>query len=271
MEGTLLLAGCGMMGGVLLDGWLKGGLRAGDIAVVEPDEATAQAIAERHQVTVVDDSARLTPGFAPATVVLAVKPQVMDDVAPAYAGYAGPETVFLSIAAGKTVAYFEDKLGPEAAIVRAMPNMPAAVGRGITVAIANQRVGEAQKNRCNGLLEAVGEVAWIDDEGLMDAVTAVSGSGPAYVFLLVECLARAGEEAGLPAALSHRLARATVAGAGELLYRASEPAATLRANVTSPGGTTAAALEILLGGEGLQPVLTRAIAEATKRSRELAG
>ena len=271
MEGTLLLAGCGKMGGVLLDGWLKGGLRAGDIAVVEPDETTAKAVAERHQVTVVDDSARLPPGFAPATVVLAVKPQVMDDVAPAYAGYAGPETVFLSIAAGRTVAYFEDKLGPEAAIVRAMPNTPAAVGRGITVAIANQRVGEAQKNRCNGLLEAVGEVAWIDDEGLMDAVTAVSGSGPAYVFLLAECLAEAGREAGLPAELSDRLARATVAGAGELLHRSSDPAAELRATVTSPGGTTAAALEVLMGGDGWQALMTRAIAEATKRSRELAG
>lgn len=271
MEGTLLLAGCGKMGGVLLDGWLEGGLRAGDIAVVEPDEATAQAVAERHQVTVVDDSARLTPGFAPATVVLAVKPQVMDDVVPAYAGYAGPETVFLSIAAGKTVAYFEDKLGPEAAIVRAMPNTPAAVGRGITVAIANQRVGEAQKNRCNGLLEAVGEVAWIDDEGLMDAVTAVSGSGPAYVFLLAECLAEAGREAGLPAELSVRLARATVAGAGELLHQSEDSATRLRENVASPGGTTAAALEVLMGGDGWQALMTKAVAAAVKRSRELAG
>ncbi len=271
MEGTILLAGCGKMGGILLDGWLERGLRAGDIVVVEPDEATAQAVAKRHQVTVVDDSTRLTPGFVPETLVLAVKPQVMDDVVSAYASYAGPETVFLSIAAGKTMAYFEDKLGPEAAIVRAMPNTPAAIGRGITVAIANQRVGEAQQNRCNSLLEAVGEVAWINDEGLMDAVTAVSGSGPAYVFLLAEYLARAGEEAGLSASLSHQLARATVSGAGEFLYKTSEPAATLRANVTSPGGTTAAALEILMGDEGLQPLLTKAIAEATKRSRELAG
>ncbi len=271
MEGTLLLAGCGKMGGALLAGWLDRGFDTAAITVVEPQGDTAKAIAERHGVTVVPDPDSLADGFKPATVVLAVKPQIMDEAAPAYAGLAGPETVFLSIAAGKTIAYFEEKLGPGAAIVRAMPNTPASVGRGITVACANRHVNQDQRKRADGLLKAVGEVAWIEDEGLMDAVTAVSASGPAYVFLLVECLGRAGEEAGLPADLSRQLARATVAGAGELLHQADEEAATLRENVTSPGGTTARALEILMADDGWQPLMTKAIAAAAKRSRELAG
>ena len=270
MGDTILLAGGGKMGSALLAGWMECGVNPGDVTVIEPDEETAKGVTERFGVTVVTEPGEAGDA-APSAVVLAVKPQSMDAVLSVYKGLAGGETVFLSIAAGKTIAYFEDHLGPGAAIVRAMPNMPAAVGRGITVASANANVGDGQLRLCDSLLRAVGVVAWIDDEGLMDAVTAVSGSGPAYVFLLAEYLARAGEEAGLSASLSHQLARATVSGAGEFLYRASEPAATLRANVTSPGGTTAAALEILMGDEGLQPLLTKAIAEATKRSRELAG
>ncbi|MFQ5763488.1 MAG: pyrroline-5-carboxylate reductase [Rhodospirillales bacterium] len=271
MAETLLLAGCGKMGGALLDGWLDRGLEAADVTVVEPHAATAEATRRRHGVAVIDGPEALDAGFRPATVVFAVKPQSMDDVAPAYAGLAGGETVFLSIAAGKAIAYFEDALGQEAAIVRAMPNTPAAVRRGITVACANARVGDEQIERCDRLLAAVGEVAWIDDEGLMDSVTAVSGSGPAYVFLLAECLAEAGAAAGLPAELSQRLARATVAGSGELLHQADESADTLRANVTSPGGTTAAALDVLMGTDGLKALLTKAIAVAAKRSRELGG
>ncbi|HEY4635559.1 MAG TPA: pyrroline-5-carboxylate reductase, partial [Rhodospirillales bacterium] len=190
---------------------------------------------------------------------------------PAYVRFTGPNTVFLSIAAGKTIGYFQSWFGTKAAIVRAMPNTPAAVGRGITVAIANKRAGKAQRKRCDRLLAAVGEVAWIGDEALMDAVTAVSGSGPAYVFLLAECLAEAGRAAGLPVALSRRLARVTVAGSGELLHRSDDAPETLRKNVTSPGGTTAAALELLMAADGLQPLLTRAIAAAARRSKELAG
>ena len=271
MSGTLVLAGGGKMGAALLGGWLDKGMAANHITVVEPDRETAAVLREKHGVAVVEAAGDLDADLKPETVVFAVKPQSMDDVAPAYAGYGGPDTVFLSIAAGRSLAYFEDKLGPEAAVVRAMPNTPAAVGRGITVAVANGQVTGQQKSRCDGLLRSVGDVAWIDDEGLMDAVTAVSGSGPAYVFLLAECLAEAGREAGLPAELSDRLARATVAGAGELLHRSGDPAARLRENVTSPGGTTAAAVEVLMGGDGWQTLMTKAVAAAVKRSRELAG
>ena len=258
------------MGGAFLGGWLDKGLDAASITVVEPDGNTAKAITERYGVTVVPGPDGLGDGFKPAAVVLAVKPQSMDEAAPAYAGYAGPETVFLSIAAGKTIAYFEEKLGPKAAIVRAMPNTPASVGRGITVALANGLVNEDQKKRADELLKAVGEVAWIEDETLMDAVTAVSGSGPAYVFLLAEYLGQAGEEAGLTPEFSRQLARATVIGAGEMLRQADEETATLRENVASPGGTTAAALEILMADDGWQLLMIKAIAAAAKRSKELA-
>ena len=236
MSGTLVLAGGGKMGSARLAGWLNKGMGGADIIVVEPDSKTASAISEKHGVAVVEIVGDRNADLTPETVVFAVKPQSMDDVAPAYGGYAGPDTVFLSIAAGRTIAYFEDKLGPEAAIVRAMPN-----------------------------------VAWIDDEGLSDAVTAVSGSGPAYVFLLAECLAEAGCEAGLPAELSDQLARATVAGAGELLHQSGDSTTRLRENVASPGGTTAAALDVLMGRDGWQALMAKAGAAAVKRSRELAG
>ncbi len=213
MSGTLVLAGGGKMGGALLAGWLNKGMGGADIIVVEPDSKTASAISEKHGVAVVETVGDLDADLTPETVVFAVKPQSMDDVAPAYGGYAGPDTVFLSIAAGRTIAYFEDKLGPEAAIVRAMPNAPAAVGRGITVAAANGQVTGQQKSRCDGLLGTVGDVAWIDDEGLMDAVTAVSGSGPAYVFLLIETLAAAGvEEEDVPRHGGHDAVRGPAGG-----------------------------------------------------------
>jgi pyrroline-5-carboxylate reductase len=269
MGGKLLLAGAGKMGGALLAGWLKQGLAAGDVIVVEPHAATARAIRRRHRVSVVPSPDGIRG--KPATVVFAVKPQAMDAVAPAYARFAGGGTVFLSIAAGKPIAYFRKILGRDAAIVRAMPNLPASVGRGVTVAVANRRVTKAQRRRCDGLLKAVGEVAWIADEALMDAVTAVSGSGPAYVFLLAECLAEAGRAAGLPKALSAELARTTVIGAGELLRLADDPPAQLRRNVTSPGGTTAAALRVLMGKGGFKGLLKKAVARAARRSRQLAG
>jgi pyrroline-5-carboxylate reductase len=221
-------------------------------------------------VTVHAGPETLPEGLRPGVVVLAVKPQSMDGVLPRYRALVGPETVFLSIAAGRTIGYFERALG-DAAIVRAMPNTPAAVGEGMTVAVANAAVGAGQRGACDALLAAVGDVAWIEDEGLIDAVTAVSGGGPAYVFLLIECLAEAGRAAGLPADLAMRLARTTVAGSGALVRRSPEPAATLRRNVTSPNGTTQEALAVLMAEDGLQPLMTRAIAAATRRSRELAG
>lgn len=269
----LLLVGGGKMGSALLAGWLDRGMPAGDIAVVEPDPIQASCVREHHGVAVRTTAAEAASDSPPGVVVFAVKPQVMDAIVPAYRDLAGPEVVFLSIAAGRTIDSFAAMLGERAAIVRAMPNTPAAVRRGITVACPNDRVSDDQVRRCHDLLEAVGEVAWVDDESLMDAVTAVSGCGPAYVFLLAECLEAAGKEAGLPTELAQRLARATVSGAGELLARSPETAAVLRRNVTSPGGTTAAALDVLMsdGDASLQGLMTRAVAAATRRGKELAG
>ena len=267
----ILLVGGGKMGGALAQGWLAKGLKPQAVTVVETSPETARMIASRLGVTVVDRPDKIDAAARPDVVVFAVKPQMMDGAAPGYRRFVRPETVFLSIAAGKSIAYFETILGPEAAIVRSMPNTPAAVGRGMSVACANRRATPEQVARCRGLLEAVGDVAWIDDEKLLDAVTATSGSGPAYVFLLVECLAVAGVAAGLPRQLAERLARATIVGSGELLARSTESPAVLRQNVTSPAGTTAAALAVLMASDGLQPLLTRAVAAAADRSRELGG
>ena len=267
--GPLLLVGCGKMGGALLAGWIERGVEPSEIGVIESISAAGEAAAARG-ARVVGEAALLEPDFAPAVVVLAVKPQQMDPVLAGVRRFAGSGTVFLSIAAGKPIAYFEAGLGPAAAIVRAMPNTPAAVGRGMSVLAANDKASAAQRKLCERLLSAVGEVAWVEDESLLDAVTAVSGGGPAYVFLLIETLAKAGVEAGLPEDLALRLARVTVAGAGELVHQAAEPASTLRENVTSPGGTTLEALKILMAPDGLQPLMTRAVAAATRRSRELA-
>lgn len=270
IEGRLLLVGCGKMGGALLSGWLGRGVKPADVTVVEPN-AGPLADFNARGVSILPDAAGLAAGFDPALVLLAVKPQMMDGALPPYRRFVRPGTVFLSIAAGKTIAYFRRMLGDDAVLVRAMPNTPAAVGRGITVACSGGKATKAQRDLCHELLEAVGEVAWVDDEGLIDPVTAVSGGGPAYVFLLIEYLAEAGVAAGLPADLAMRLARATVSGAGELARLSPEPAAVLRQNVTSPKGTTYEALKILMAPDGLQPMMTKAIAAATKRSRELAG
>lgn len=267
----LVLVGGGKMGGAMLAGWLDQGMDPARVHVVEPSADRAAQMAADFGVNTVSDGADLADDLAPATIVLAVKPQQMDAAAPGYGRFVNPGCVYLSIAAGKTIGYFEAMLGEQAAIVRAMPNTPAAVGRGITVACANANVGPQQRRFCDHLLAAVGEVAWVDDEVPIDAVTALSGGGPAYVFLLVECMADAGVAAGLDADLAMRLARVTVSGAGELLRQAEEPAAVLRENVTSPGGTTAEALKVLRAADAWPALMTRAIAEATRRSRELAG
>jgi pyrroline-5-carboxylate reductase len=270
MNERLILVGGGKMGGAMLAGWLARGLPRDHVVVVEPG-APAEALRAAHGVTVHAGPEAIDPAFKPDVVVLAVKPQFMDGAAPPYARYAAPGVVFLSIAAGRTIAYFRAKLGAAAAIVRAMPNTPAAVGRGMSVCCAGPGVSAAQKRQCTALLEAVGEVAWVTDEGLIDPVTAVSGGGPAYVFLLVETLAEAGVKAGLPPELALQIARATVAGSGELLRQSPEPPSVLRQNVTSPGGTTLEALKILMAPDGLQPLFDKAIAAATRRGRELAG
>jgi len=263
---SVLLVGCGKMGGAMLQGWRREpGL--GPFIAVEPGGAPDFATAA--DVTVARGLDELPAGFAPDVVVFATKPQVMDQVVPPYARFAG-KALFVSVAAGKTVEFFRRHLGAKAAIVRAMPNTPAAVGRGITVGCPTPEVTPAQRAVADRLLRSVGAVEWVADEGLIDAVTAVSGSGPAYVFLLAETLAAAGAKAGLPEDLAVRLARATVSGAGELLRQAPESAEQLRKNVTSPKGTTAAALEILMGPGGFGPLLDKAVEAAAKRSRELA-
>ncbi len=260
----ILLVGGGMGGGAGVAGWRERRV-APRFVVVEPAGAPVAADIEAHA-----HPATLAADLAPAAIVLAVKPQSLAEVLPAYRRFAVEGTVFLSIAAGKTLGFFARTLGGQAAVVRAMPNTPAAIGRGIAVACANAAVSDAARAVCDGLLAAGGEVAGVADEALLDAVTALSGSGPAYVFLLIEALAKAGIAAGLPADLATRLARATVAGSGELARRSSEPAATLRENVTSPGGTTRAALDVLMAPDGLERLLDEAVAAATRRSRELA-
>lgn len=262
------LVGCGKMGGALLRGWLDRRI-AERFVVIEPGPGAAE-FAAKPGVTIHASPGALAADFRPSVIVLAVKPQVMGEVLPDYRRFAGAGTVFLSIAAGKTLAYFARQLGAAAAVVRAMPNTPAAIGRGIAVACPSAAVTPAQRELCDRLLAAVGDVGWVADEALIDPVTAVSGSGPAYVFLLIESLAKAGIAAGLPPDLAVRLARATVAGSGELARQSAEPPATLRENVTSPGGTTRAALDVLMAPDGLETLMMRAVAAATRRSRELA-
>lgn len=266
----LLLIGCGKMGGAMLEGWLDQGITTQDITIVEPNTELAATLSGKWGVNAISGADELAGEYAPDVVVLAVKPQVMDQVLTPYQKLVAKAPVFLSIAAGRTLASFENLLGTNACIVRAMPNTPASVGRGITVGCPNANVNETQKDLCDQLLKSVGDVEWVMEEKHMDAVTAVSGSGPAYIFLLAEVMGRAGQLAGLPPELSDKLARTTVAGSGELLHQSLEPAATLRKNVTSPGGTTQAALDVLMGPDGMKELLARAIDAATQRSKELA-
>jgi pyrroline-5-carboxylate reductase len=265
IKAPLLLAGAGKMGGAMLAGWLAQGLDAGNFGVIEPHPSDdIRALATK--------GVRLNPSpkdfGAVATLVVALKPQMFREAGAMLKSFAGPSSLVVSIMAGATIASITQVCG--GSVVRAMPNTPAAIGRGITVAVAASTVTAAQRAVADALLRATGSVEWIDDENLMDAVTAVSGSGPAYVFLLAEELARAGVKAGLPPELATKLARETVSGSGELLRRSEDASATLRQNVTSPGGTTAAALEVLMAPDGMQPLLIRAVAAATRRSRELA-
>lgn len=266
--GGIVLVGAGKMGGAMLEGWIGLGLDPARIAVIEPQPTPAIAAFGGRGL-------RLNPGLAALradAVVLAVKPQIAPQAMAGLAGLVGPATVVISIMAGRPIAFLDAALPAGTAIIRAMPNTPAAIGRGITVAVPNPVVTPDQRRLAEALLAAAGAVEWTDDEALMDAVTAVSGSGPAYVFLLAESLARAGEKAGLPAGLALRLARATVAGAGELMRRSPLAPAALRENVTSPGGTTAAALSVLMADDGgLDPLMERAVIAAARRSRELAG
>ena len=264
----LVLVGAGKMGSALLAGWLAGGLKPKAVLVIDPaPPADSAAMLADAGLQVV---AAPPPGVTARLIVLAVKPQIIADVMPKLRPLVGADTLALSIAAGTTLKALKAGLG-DIAIVRSIPNTPAQVGRGVTVAIANGRVSDAGKALAADLLSAVGDVIWVDREGLIDSATAVSGSGPAYVFHTVEALAAAARSVGFDAAAAERLARGTVVGAGELLHRSDLTAATLRENVTSPKGTTAAALKILMGKGGLTALMKKAVAAARKRSRELAG
>lgn len=264
----LVLVGAGKMGGALLKGWLARGLQPNAVVVVDPKPPEDSA------VILADAGIRVLAappsGVLATVVVVAVKPQIIADVLPALRAMIGGDTVVLSIAAGTTLKNLKAGLG-DVAIVRSIPNTPAQVGRGVTVAIASPRVTKAGRALVTRLLESVGEVIWVDKEAMIDSATAVSGSGPAYVFHLVEALAAAAVAAGFDREAAEKLARATVTGAGELLHQSDLDAGTLRRNVTSPKGTTEAALKVLMGKGGLSPLMKKTVAAARKRSRELSG
>ncbi|MES2665001.1 MAG: pyrroline-5-carboxylate reductase [Pseudomonadota bacterium] len=261
-NGGLVLLGCGKMGTALLTGWLAAGVPAASVWVIEPQPTDWLKTLGVH----------LNEGVppAPAVALLAVKPQMMGAALPALQALGNGRTLFVSIAAGTTIARFEAVLGADTPIVRTMPNTPAMVGRGITAICGNAATTAADLDLAEALMAAVGQVVRLEDEHQIDAVTGVSGSGPAYVFHLIEAMAQAGVAQGLGPDVAMQLARATVCGAGELAFQSPETAAQLRLNVTSPGGTTAAALAVLMDADtGLAPLLARAVKAATDRGREL--
>jgi pyrroline-5-carboxylate reductase len=257
-KGPVVLVGAGNMGGAMMRGWIARGMEAKDVIVLDPSPNHAmRAFCANNGIRIAEAP---PAGVEAGVLFVAVKPQMMAKVLPGLLPLIGEETVAVSVAAGTTNATLQSHLG-KIAVVRAMPNTPALVGRGITAAVPSGEVSEKQRERVDGLLKASGPVEWLDEEDLINAVTAVSGSGPAYAFYLTECMAEAGVKAGLPADVAMRLARATVSGAGELMHQAEEDAGTLRKNVTSPNGTTAAALDVLM---------EKAVAAAKQRAEELA-
>lgn len=268
LKGTLVLVGAGKMGGAMLEGWLASGADPKMIVALDPfasDEM--KALLNKHGVA-------LNPAIASVTnaevVLVAVKPQMMEEVLPTIVGLGASNPLILSVAAGKTIATFERFFGKSAAVIRTIPNTPAAIGRGITAMCANPNVSAVQLQLASNLLSAIGEVVTVEREELIDCVTAVSGSGPAYVFYMTECLANAAEKIGIPPALAMQLARATVAGSAELMRVSGTDAATLRKNVTSPNGTTHAALQIFMASDGMMQLFEKAVKAAADRSKELA-
>lgn len=274
--GAILLVGAGQMGGALLKGWIAEGLERDRVFIQDPAMSSEMAaFCQQHGIAPASASPDMPS--PPALILLAVKPQMMDDVLPSVEPSVGKDSVVLSVAAGRTLASIAKHFEAGTPIVRAMPNTPSAIGRGISALYGNEAVTPDQVKLCDALMAAVGETVWLDDEAQMDAVTAVSGSGPAYVFLLAECLADAGIAAGLKSELAHQLARATVSGAGELLRRSSETSAQLRRNVTSPGGTTEAAIRVLTNADKenaespMHDLFRHAVLAAAKRGKDLAG
>jgi pyrroline-5-carboxylate reductase len=269
LTGSLVLVGAGKMGGAMLEGWLRSGTDPAKIAIIDPaPPPEIKTLIHDKKLRFNADARELADC---EIVVVAVKPQSADEAMAQIAALKSSRPLVLSIVAGRRIAFFESHFGADAAIVRSMPNTPAAVGRGITAISPNRNVTPTQKALAEALLSAVGEVVTVSEEAQLDAVTAVSGSGPAYVFYLTECMTEAGKKLGLSEELATRLARVTVAGAGELMVRSGLPAATLRQNVTSPKGTTHAALQVLMRENGMMALFEEALREAEKRSRELAG
>jgi pyrroline-5-carboxylate reductase len=265
----ILLIGAGKMGGAMLEGWLKSGVSADRVTVLEP--YPTERMHELKNAGLTLSPAHKDIGTVD-TIILAIKPQLLDETAEMLNSVVGSKTLLISVLAGKTIADIKARVPQIKSVVRAMPNTPSSVGRGITGCAASLEVSDTQKKQATQLLSAIGRVEWVPDEALIDAVTAVSGSGPAYVFYLVECMAAAGVKQGLSPELAMSLARATVEGAGELLFQDSgTPASVLRQNVTSPGGTTAAALEVLMADDGLGQLMHKAIDAARKRAVALSG
>jgi pyrroline-5-carboxylate reductase len=265
----LVLFGAGKMGAAMLEGWIAVGINTAAVTILDPQPSGAiQALCDRKQIPLNPPLREIGP---PKTVVLAIKPQMLEAAAKVINRLVAPETLVVSILAGKTIANLKRQAPGARAIVRAMPNLAASIRRSATAAVATAETSDAQKAMAHELLSSIGTVEWLTSEALMDAVTAVSGSGPAYVFYLAECLAHAGTAAGLPQELSAHLARATLIGAGELLAQTELPPGKLRHDVTSPGGTTAAALEVLMGKGGLSDLMQEAVAAAKRRAGELSG
>ena len=266
---SLILVGAGKMGGAMLEGWIRGGMSGEALTVIDPNASPVLvALCEQHGIAL---NPSLDSIGRAEVIVLGIKPQMLDSAAATVSQLVDGSTLLISSLAGKTIADLRARLPVLRSIVRCMPNLPASVQRGITGAAPSPEVTDEQRRGTDALLAGIGGVEWLPSENLIDAVTAVSGSGPAYVFHLVECLARAAEALGLPPDTAERLARATVEGAGELLHRSPASAATLRENVTSPGGTTAAALKVLMADDGLAPLIKDAVAAAHHRAGELAG
>lgn len=270
MPASLVLVGAGKMGSAMLEGWIAAGLDGEAVTIVDPNPSRdTLSYARAHKISLNPALRDIEP---PQVLVLAIKPQALDTVAPALTRMLGQGTVVLSILAGKTIAELKAKLKGAHGVIRAMPNLPVSVARGVTVAVASPEVFPYHRAIVHNMLNALGTAEWLEDESLIDAVTAVSGSGPAYLFYLTECLSRAAQAAGMPIDLAERLAKVTVAGAAELMYRSDLPPSKLRQNVTSPGGTTAAALEVLGGATGLtgmDRLMRDAVAAAKRRAQEL--
>ena len=272
MPASLVLVGAGKMGSAMLEGWIAAGLDGESVTIVDPNPSRdTLSYARAHKISLNPALRDIEP---PQVLVLAIKPQALDTVAPALTRMLGKGTVVLSILAGKTIAELKAKLKGSFGVIRAMPNLPVSVARGVTIAVPSAEVFPYHRAIVHHMLTVLGSAEWLEEESLIDAVTAVSGSGPAYLFFLTECLTRAAQGAGLPIDLAERLAKVTVAGAAEMMYRSDLPPSKLRQNVTSPGGTTAAALDVLGGATGLTGMdllMREAVAAAKRRAQELGG